>query len=55
MTPVPALVQEDVTHESGQENLVQEVSTWGGGGYRQAFSTPASLAAAVTRGLLTGN
>jgi hypothetical protein len=26
VTPVLALVQADVTHESGQENLLQEVS-----------------------------
>jgi hypothetical protein len=49
--PVLAFVQADVIREPDQEAFVQEVSGWEGGGYRESFDTPVSLAAAVTRRL----
>jgi hypothetical protein len=49
--PVLAFVQSDVEREPAQHAFVDEVSTWEGGGYRESFDTPESLAAAVIRGL----
>lgn len=49
--PVFTFVQADVTPDPDQEKFIEEVGTWEAGGYWQPFDTPASLAAAVTRGL----
>jgi hypothetical protein len=49
--PVLAFVQSGVAREREQQAFVDEVSTWEGGGYRETFDSPESLAAAVTRGL----
>jgi len=49
--PVLAFVQKGVTREPEEEQFVEEVSTWEGGGYRESFDTPESLGAAVTRAL----
>src|SRR5262249_16281203 len=49
--PVLAFVQSDVARGREQQAFVDEVSTWEGGGYRESFDSPGSLAAAVTRGL----
>ena len=49
--PVLTFVQAGVTPGLDQEEFIEEVSSWRGGGYRQPFETAASLAAAVTRGL----
>ncbi len=49
--PVLAFVQKGVTREPEEEQFVEEVSTWEGGGYRESFDTPESLRAAVTRAL----
>ena len=49
--PVLTFVQAGVTPGLDQEEFIEEVSSWEGGGYRQPFDTAASLAAAVTRGL----
>jgi hypothetical protein len=48
---VLAFVQQGVTREPQEEVFLQEVSTWEGGGYREAYDTPAALGAAVTRAL----
>jgi hypothetical protein len=49
--PVLAFVQSGVEREGEQQAFVDEVSSWEGGGYRESFDSPESLAAAVTRGL----
>jgi hypothetical protein len=49
--PALIFVQDGVTREPDEENLVEEASGWEGGQYRQPFDSPASLRAAVTRAL----
>lgn len=49
--PVLSFVLESASRESRQEQLIKEVSTWEGGGYRAPFDSPETLASAVTRAL----
>jgi hypothetical protein len=49
--PVLVFVQTGVTREPGEEKLVEEVSGWEGGQYREPFDSPTSLRAVVTGAL----
>ena len=49
--PVLVFAQTGVTPEPGQDRFIEETGTWEGGGYRQAFDTPASLRSAVVRAI----
>lgn len=49
--PVLVFVQTGVTREPDEDKLVEEVSGWEGGQYREPFDSPASLRAVVTGGL----
>ena len=44
-------VQTGITRERGEERLVEEVSSWEGGQYREPFDSSASLRAVVTGAL----
>src|SRR5436309_2112252 len=49
--PVLVFVQTGVPREPGEEKLVEEVSGWEGGQYREPFDSPTSLRAVVTGAL----
>jgi hypothetical protein len=49
--PVLVFVQTGITREPDEEKLVEEVSGWEGGPYREPFDSPAFLRTAVTRAL----
>jgi len=49
--PVLVFVQTGIPREPGEEKLVEEVSGWEGGQYREPFDSPASLRAVVTGAL----
>lgn len=49
--PVLVFVQTGIAREAEEEKLVEEVSGWEGGQYREPFDSPASLRTVVTRAL----
>lgn len=49
--PVLVFVQDGIAREPDEEKLLEEVSGWEGGQYREPFDSPASLRAVVTRAL----
>jgi len=49
--PVLVFVQTGIARERDEEKLVEEVSGWEGGQYREPFDSPASLRTVVTRAL----